>query len=78
MNPLSSWAASVPKVSGQFTGTGLDLAGGDGGAGVCTTRSTIWMALRPDAAARSCSHERCRHVSEHHRGTRPRGLTTVG
>ncbi|GAA4410592.1 hypothetical protein GCM10023168_30440 [Fodinibacter luteus] len=39
---------------------------------VSTTRSTTVTAARPDAAARACSHARCRQVLEHHLGTRPR------
>ena len=33
---------------------------------------TTVTAARPDAAARACSHARCRQVPEHHFGTRPR------
>ena len=37
-----------------------------------TTRSTMWTALRPEAAARDCSQARCRQVAEHHCGIGPR------
>ena len=42
-----------------------------------TGRSTTSTATSPDAAARRCSHARCRHVAEHHFGTLPRAATVT-
>lgn len=48
------------------------------GTGVSTRRSTTCTAESPDEAARACSHARCRHVAEHHLGSRPVALTVIG
>jgi hypothetical protein len=42
------------------------LAPGATAVGTSTRRSTIWTTDRPDAAARDCSHARCRQEGEHH------------
>ena len=47
-------------------------------AGTITARATIRIALRPDAAARACSHARLRHVEEHHFGIGPLARGVIG
>jgi hypothetical protein len=63
--------ASSRRTSTQASWRGLGADAGDL-AGTVTTRSTTWTALPPDAAARDCSHARCRQVAEHHFGIGPR------